>query len=317
MVTLGVDVKQCSCGYAFEQNDTGSSPSSEEIRLNAEQLYETYLSARAEQAALAVKTTQAEFARHPENFEISERVAQTIRDAQGAQANLRAQIARVAALKKIMQAKTQPISTSVRVTVQPTGTRITRTVTPSRPAPMTRNTKPMGSSRRADTRPAITTGITRRTVRKKPVSTPLQPTVSMPPVQTPAPKVFRAAQAAKAEKIMHAAHAKKQGSIALPTPPIAKTETLPGTEKPAKVKVAITAKPVKAPEAPRPANVSKAPPTRMVALSRECPNCTAAVPGSEARCRCGYEFPCSEQLIPSLSMTDEERNLFMQGLSLP
>jgi hypothetical protein len=36
-----------------------------------------------------------------------------------------------------------------------------------------------------------------------------------------------------------------------------------------------------------------------------------------ARCRCGYEFPSSEQLIPALAMSDEERAEFAKLFNFP
>jgi hypothetical protein len=36
-----------------------------------------------------------------------------------------------------------------------------------------------------------------------------------------------------------------------------------------------------------------------------------------ARCRCGYEFPSSEHLIPALAMSDEERAEFAKLFSMP
>ena len=50
---------------------------------------------------------------------------------------------------------------------------------------------------------------------------------------------------------------------------------------------------------------------------RECPNCTASVPETLARCRCGFEFASGDYLIPGLTMTDEERAAFAKIFTSP
>jgi hypothetical protein len=50
---------------------------------------------------------------------------------------------------------------------------------------------------------------------------------------------------------------------------------------------------------------------------KECPNCTASVESKLNRCRCGYEFPTSETLMPALAMSEEERAEFAKLFSFP
>jgi hypothetical protein len=125
-----------------------------------------------------------------------------------------------------------------------------------------------------------------------------------PPVQTATPNTaFRQAQAAKAEKILHAKNTQ-------PTPVVStvkeETRMVPVVEpKPPQTTPVI-------------ANTAKAAP-RLYAPrdKKECPSCTASVAIAAARCRCGYEFPSSEQLIPALAMSDEERAEFAKLFNIP
>lgn len=107
-------------------------------------------------------------------------------------------------------------------------------------------------------------------------------------------KAFRKAQAAKAEKILRAAQAVQPVATVntekLPEAPVVEAKTAPSP---------IAAVPVKT--APR---LYAAPD------KKDCPNCTASVAVNSARCRCGYEFSSSEQLIPALTMSEEERAAF-------
>ena len=102
MITLPLDVSHCACGHEFDHDDPDAMLSSEAIRLKAEELYENYLAARAEQAASAVMNAQAEFARDPVSLQKSQRVANAIQESEEARAALAAQSARVAEMRKAL-----------------------------------------------------------------------------------------------------------------------------------------------------------------------------------------------------------------------
>ena len=108
MATVPLDTRECSCGHHLDHDDTDAALSSEEIRLKAEELYENYLAARVEQAAKAVKTSQAEFARDPSNTGKSNHVASAIHEVQQAKSALAAQSARVAEMKKALLPTARP-----------------------------------------------------------------------------------------------------------------------------------------------------------------------------------------------------------------
>jgi len=112
-------------------------------------------------------------------------------------------------------------------------------------------------------------------------------------------KAFRKAQAAKAEKILHVVQdAKSAAPARAEKPPEAPMDEVKTTPPP------VVAVPVKT--APR---LYAAPD------KKDCPNCTASVAQNAARCRCGYEFSSSEQHIPALTMSEEERAAFAKLFS--
>jgi Uncharacterised protein family UPF0547 len=326
MANVPLDARDCSCGHQFDHDDTDSNLSSEEIRLRAEELYESYLAARAEQAANAVKAIQAEFARDPANQEKSNRVAAAIGEMQTAEAAWTAQSARVAEMRKTLPppkpaTTPQPSPPAPKKRVAPK-TVVTLPVRAARkPAPPVVNVVNTGSARTkramktvAHTippKPAMKTVAhtvpPKPIVQSKPKKPEVQPSaaptlapvakkpeVAVPAAQTTTPNyAFRQAQAAKAEKILRAVHTAKSAK------PVEKKEEAP---------------------VPPPAVQAKAPPVvpaqgktapRLYAVNKkECPNCTSSVDIHSNRCRCGYEFSTSEQLIPALSMSDEERAEF-------
>ncbi|HSD97919.1 MAG TPA: zinc ribbon domain-containing protein [Sulfuricaulis sp.] len=308
MATVPLDTRECSCGHHLDHDDTDAVLSSEEIRLKAEELYENYLAARVEQAAKAVKTSQAEFARDPSNTGKSDHIASAIHEVQLAESALAAQSARVAEMKKALLSTVRPAApapvvaparkraTALKAVAAKPQARITRKPIPVLTEVVTTATPP-------PVRPKHQAKVVATALKKPPstVAQPRKPDIA-PPAQTATPNpAFRQAQAAKAEKILSAKNVQS-------TPVIKEinkeVRMVPVTEpKPPQTTPIITAKSAPRLYAPRD--------------KKECPNCTASVTIAAARCRCGYEFPSSEQLIPALAMSDEERAEFAKLFNFP
>ena len=307
MATVPLDTRECSCGHHLEHDDTDTALTSEEIRLKAEELYENYLGARVEQAAKAVNTAQAEFARDPTNLGKSDHVDSAIREAQMAESALATQSARVAEMKKALlptarRAATIPVAaparkraTALKAVVTKPQARITR-----KPIPVLTE---VVATAPAPVRPELQAKVVATAPKKlpMPVATSRKPDIA-PPAQSATPNpAFRQAQAAKAEKILRAKNAQ-------PTPVVEA------------VKEEARMVPVAEPKPPQitPNNTAKTAP-RLYAPrdKKDCPNCTASVAIVAARCRCGYEFPSSEPLIPALAMSDEERAEFAKLFNFP
>jgi hypothetical protein len=333
MVTLALDARECGCGHQFDHDDNDASLSSEEIRLQAEELYENYLAARAEQASSAVMTAQSEFARDPASAQKSQHVANLIQEAEAARAALAAQSARVTEMRKALPPAPRPI----RAPEAPKP-KVAETKKTPPPAPAPRPThvpavskkklivakpavapSPARAAAKAlknpDTDDAITTSLVSRRARKaaatpakaRPAPAPVaaKPKIITPPAQTKTPNpAFRQAQAARAEKIL------RQAETAAAVKAVIKEESAVVPE--------MAAAPKMEAKTPPPAPVlSKSAPRLLGGDKKECPNCTASVDSKMNRCRCGFEFPTSESLMPALSMSEEERAEFAKLFSLP
>ncbi len=292
MITLPLDARDCTCGHQFDHDDTDATLSSEEIRLKAEELYENYLAARAEQAASAVMAAQAEFARDPASSQKSQRVASAIQESEQARAALTAQSARVTEMRKALPAP-RPIQVSAAAK---------KKVAPAKPAPSPAWS--IAKTVNAVTHTAVATSARAKRVARKAASVPAKtrpvpmpvaakPEIVLPPVQTETPNpAFRQAQAAKAEKIL------RQAETAVAVKAVIKEETV----------VAPKPEPKKIP--PSAPILTKSAPRLLGSNKKECPNCTSSVDSKLNRCRCGYEFPTSETLMPALAMSEEERAEF-------
>lgn len=349
MITLSLDNKQCPCGHAFDTNNAGeSTPSSEEIRLNAEELYENYLAARVEQAVKSAKVAQADFARDPGNPKKSKHITRAIDEAREARTNLAAQKQRVAELKNSLQAvipharlpvrmaaprtrvtqsmrprntktiqarrntqtmrqtkaehritstarrNTAPVkqtSTVPRIT-KTIRTRTTRNIPPSTTAPTTSHAKTVKPSAQPSTGKRSTVEIQAESRQKATIIEPISLPVTLTPV-TSTPKAFRETQSIRAEKIMRTVQIERAEA------------NIPRVQ------------PSTPPKAEQPINTLRPSTTLGAHEKRECPNCTASVPGTAPRCRCGFEFANGDYLIPELSMTDEERAAFAKILTSP
>ena len=311
MVTLPLAASNCACGHQFDHDDTDATLSSEEIRVKAEELYENYLAARAEQAASAVMAAQSEFARDPASSQKSQRVASAIQESEEARAALAVQSARVVEMKKALP---------------PPAPALRPMQVPSAPEKKAASAKPVvvPLPARATAKAANTTAVTasmvsiraKRAARKAALATarsmsvptpvPARPEITPPPVvqsKTPNP-AFRQVQAARAEKIL------RKAEIATAVKAVIREEIAVAP------KIAVV--PKVEPKSPSPVPVlTKSAPRLLRSDKKECPNCTGSVDSKLSRCRCGYEFPTSETLMPSLAMSEDERAEFAKLFSVP
>jgi len=306
MATVPMDTRECSCGHQLDHDDTDSALSSEEIRLKAEELYENYLGARVEQAAKAAKAAQAEFAREPSNPGKSEQVASAIREVQIAESALATQSAHIAEMKKTMPPKARPLAPKPVATHARKRAAALNAVATKPQARITRKLIPVltevVATAPAPVRPKQEVKIVAVAPKKSPTTVaPSRKPDIVPLAQTATPNpAFRQAQAAKAEKILRAKNTQPA--------PVAKAVKEEARMAPSVETNLLQTTPLTAKAAPR----LYAPRDK-----KECPSCTASVAIAAARCRCGYEFPSSEQLIPPLAMSDEERAEFAKLFNFP
>ena len=307
MISLALDASECTCGHQFDHDDADATLSSEEIRVKAEELYENYLVARAEQAASAVMAAQAEFARDPVSSQKSQHVASAIQDSEEARAALTAQSARVAEMKKALPAPAaRPLHIPAAPKKKVASAKPVMVPLPARvmakAANTVINTASVASVRARATRKAALT-----TVKNTPAPTPVaaRPEFILPPTQTKTPNpAFRQAQAARAEKIL------RRGETTVAVKAVIKEEIA--------VAPKIAMVPKVEPKSPPPAPIlTRSAPRLLGPDKKECPNCTGSVDNKTNRCRCGYEFPASETLMPTLAMSEDERAEFAKLFSSP
>jgi hypothetical protein len=303
MATVATDATECTCGFSFEQENT--QPSSEEIRLKAEELYENYLTARAEQAVEAVKTAQAEYVRDLNNPIKSKNIARFLKESRAAEASLAAQRAHIAELRKSVEvvsaAKipvpiTPPKPVAAKLVVARPVQALPRASAPVVPTPKPEKTARSRVVVRAPKTNIHVSAPAKQATVPASVVAAARPSVPVTPPTSAVPdRAFRAAQAAKAAKVMRATQTETQTKPLLPAEPVMEATPAPA--------------PIAAPSRPVPARKPML--LRSAASTdKECPNCTATVFGNSERCRCGYEFAPGGSLIPALSMTEEERAAF-------
>lgn len=337
-----MDSAECVCGHCFDHDDNTAALSSEAIRVQAEELYESYLAARAEQAAGAVMAAQAEYARDSGSARKSERVAEAISEAETARTALAAQSARVAEMKKALPPAPAPRPKLTAVAPKRKIAAVNPVATPS---PVRATARAANNS---DTDNAITAYMLSRRAARKAAAAPARnrpaplPVAARPqavpaPVQTKVPNpAFRRAQAARAERILRQAESAvavkaviREEIAVAPKPRVVKTTPAEVAVKPVSpqpvpklvVEKVKTRKETPVIATPPPASP---PPTRLQTRSaprllgadkKECPNCTASVDTRLGRCRCGYEFPTSDHMMPALAMSEEERAAFARLFS--
>lgn len=297
MTSLALDTRQCVCGHEFGRGESDDGLSSEEIRLKAEELYESYLAARADQAGQIARGAQAEFARDPGNEHKSRALSAATQEADQARAALAEQSERVAELRRALPAAApKPVAHVARIVATPARPAVPHKAIPAttRPSRVTPPSPP--ASRPVKVRPAKMASAKKTPPARTPAPTVAKPRDYSLPKSTAVPTaVFRQAQAAKAEKILRAKQPKKTTD----------SSVTPATPPPDAPKLSPLSNPVLSKRAPRLLNSGK----------KDCPNCTASVDTSSMRCRCGYEFPTGECLIPSLAMSEEERAEFAKLFS--
>ena len=99
-VSVGAEV--CSCGYVFESGQIGETLTAE-ARTRQEELYQEYLRARAEQAAEAARVASEAAELDPQDPQKANAAAKEQRAAAQAEAELAAQAARIAAMKRLSE----------------------------------------------------------------------------------------------------------------------------------------------------------------------------------------------------------------------
>lgn len=290
--------ERCKCGHIFE-SAISSELSPEEAALRDEELYENYLSARAEQAHQAARAAQDALMDDPDSSEKAAQAELTREVAKSIDADLAEQRTKLAALR--------------------------RTVEAQRPKPTLPAFKPIEVPPASPpvAQPQIE-AVSEIVVSTPPISTP-SPLKPVKPVASPASSPALASPAAVAQKAARVLNAIKQAKA---------REATTRTQKPRKApaKTVAAPKPAPPPTPQPPIEVSTVPPpsfrqeqaaraelvmeTRKLADTKDCPNCTANVPVNTTRCSCGFTFIASGNDLPSLTLCTGDFTALRNSLNL-
>lgn len=216
--SVSVAADRCRCGHVFESSAKDQSP--QEAALRDEELYESYLAARAQQARQAAHSAEAAQAEKPGDDERASAAELAIEVANAVEADLAAQRAKISALRHALPAVQQPI---IRVTppadLAPLNPPVVTSVVAVRPAqpatvlPVAKADQPPAvqhSTSTAQKAAAVLAALKSAKAREKvararqAMATADQPATVNPAPSGIPPNSFRQDQASRAEKIMEA-----------------------------------------------------------------------------------------------------------------
>ena len=282
---VSVSAARCDCGHDFESS--AHPLSTLETTLRDEELYESYLAARAEQARQAARTADEALANDGTNPELASAASLAREVAISIAGDLAEQQKKLAGIRNTMHETGQTTTTDL----------LAISYVKEKPAPP---------------RPAIAPGAPMM----RPVSaadvTPKAPTWSATATQKAA-AVLATLKSAKARETdararQHAATAKekKQKVANNPSPfqPQPAAASTASTVAPPAFRKEQAARAEKITQALRPAD------------SKDCPNCTSSVPLGTTRCRCGFAFDTSGRDLPSLTLCTGDFTALRDSLKL-
>lgn len=288
--------ERCKCGHIFESAIVNEL-SPEEAALRDEELYENYLSARAEQANQAAQAAQAAYLDEPDNSDKAAEAELTREVSKSIGADLAEQRTKLEALRRAI------------------GAQRPKAVLPALPPIEAPAVAPVIARPRIEPVSEI--------VVTKPASPPLSSLKPVKVVSSDAPAL--ASPAAVAQKAARVLNAIKQAKAREATARSHK-------QKKAPAKTVSAPKPAAVPASQPPIEVSVVPPpsfrqeqaaraeivmeTRKLADTKDCPNCTASVPLNTTRCSCGFAFITGGNDLPSLTLCTGDFTALRNSLNL-
>lgn len=299
---LPVGVARCDCGHLFEADGSGGA-SADDISLRDEELYENYLVARATQAQEAARVAQDALTEDPDNPEKMSAAELAREVAQSILSDLVEQRVKVAALRAtvpIIAAPRAPTPPIEKLGLAASSQPIVASLTVS-PVQVT------ATQKSAPTPAALSP--------KLPATPP--PKVSLPPVTVPRKAVaaLEALKHAKARELVDHAQSTAPAATAIPEPKIASDRP---ADAPTVTTPTVTNIPPATFRAEQAAKADKVMDTHKTAVTqgKECPNCTASVPTSTTRCRCGFVFASGGNDLPTLTLCTGDFTALRNSLNL-
>lgn len=296
-----------------------------------EELYESYLSARAQQAQQAADNTEQELAENPSNPELISAAELAREVARSIEVDLDAQRSKIAALRRALPPKPvvlPPLPKIEEPDVQP---KIAAVVipAPAAPAPVAVVPTPIPVAK-----PVVPAAVNPVPV-AKPAPIPAPTIVATPnteklELKVVAPEPAATPKAAKAVARPNAVHKAAEVLAALKSAKAREAarrarEALEAEAKFAKQVAAdpdilVQAAPKNVPppafRQDQAAKAERAMEARKAADTKECPNCTATVPLNTSRCHCGFAFISGNTELPSLTLCTGDFTALRNSLNL-
>lgn len=302
--SLPVGAARCDCGHEFESDGPGST-SAEEASLRDEELYENYLVARAAQAQEAASAAQDAVADDPGSQEKNSAAELAREVARSIQSDLAEQRRKVEALRATIRTVTPAAPAAPKVSAQ-------KTVIPS--AVATSEARPPARAPRATpkTTPASVTPPPRRTVAARPSAIPA-PTATVPRMAMTALEAIKQAKARAVARLQ-----KNLPTVGEQPAPAPGTVTSQEPMRPVEAPMVTNVPPptFRAEQAARADKVMGTQSPETVAQNKDCPNCTASVPTTTTRCRCGFVFATGGNDLPTLTLCTGDFTALRNSLNL-
>lgn len=318
-ITVSIGADRCQCGHIFESSQNQSP---QEIALRDEELYESYLSARVQQARQAADNAEQALAEKPRDPELISAAELAREVARSIEVDLDAQRVKIAALRRALPPKPVVLPPLPKLEVPVVPPEVTVKV-----ALTTVVAKPV-SVPPAVVAPAPVAAA---------ISTPAAPPVSAPPPEveielkavasepvvkpkTVVKPVAQASAAHKAAEVLAALKSAKAREAARRAREALEAEAKFAKQVAANPDILVQAVPNSVPPAAfrqdQAAKAERVMETRKSAEEKECPNCTASVPNNTSRCHCGFAFISGNSDLPSLTLCTGDFTALRNSLKL-
>jgi len=292
---VAISTIRCDCGHSFESTANNLSPL--EATLRDEELYEGYLTARAEQARQAARIAELALAEDTNNAELVSAAALAREVAKSIDSDLAEQQNKIAAIRNTLR-DVEPLAPVVSpAAAKPS---VVTTMSVSHQPPVT----PFTPARPA---PAATVS---------PNLPDLEKTVAVAAPAKPASvPVWHATTTQKAADVLAAlknAKAREANTRAQQAKAIAEAEH---SSAPATISTH-GAVPPSAFRKEQSSRAEKIMGARKTIDGKECPNCTSSVPVNTTRCQCGFAFVSGGTELPSLTLCTGDFTALRNSLKL-
>ena len=293
--SVAISAVRCDCGHSFESTANNLSPL--EATLRDEELYEGYLTARAEQARQAARMAEQALAKDTSNAELVSAAVLAREVAKSIDSDLKEQQNKIAAIRNTLR-DVEPLAP----VVSPAATK------PSTVAKMSvSHQPPVTPSTPARPAPVVTVSPIPLDLEKTlPVAAPAKP-ASVPvwhaTTTQKAAGVLATLKNAKAREAI--ARAQQAKAIAE-----AKQSSAPAT---ASTHGAVPPSAFRKEQSSRAEKIMEA---RKTVDGKECPNCTSSVPVNTTRCQCGFAFVSGGTELPSLTLCTGDFTALRNSLKL-